>query len=114
LQLVNPKLAAKKGEKYKNSGTIIFTKFQVRNSFVKLRMWLSYNAAKWPTVLYQLGSLVDVVSNFFSLKNVVPVLSFTKVSVPDPKIFLIDPDPRGQLYSEQGGSGKKWSNTEGN
>jgi hypothetical protein len=64
---------------------------------VKLRMWLSYNADKWPSVLYLLGSLVDVVSNFFSLKNIVPVLSFTKVSVPDPKIFLIDPDPRGQL-----------------
>jgi hypothetical protein len=43
VQLVNPKLAAKKGEKYKNSGTIIFTKFQVRNSFVKLPIFLPPN-----------------------------------------------------------------------
>ncbi len=51
--------------------------------------------------------MVVVVSIFFSLANLVPVpvLSFTKVSVPDPKKFLIDPDPRGQLYSEQAGSG---------
>jgi hypothetical protein len=42
LQLVNPKLTAKKGEKYKNSGTIIFTMFKVRNSFGKLPILLCY------------------------------------------------------------------------